>query len=273
MKLLEPFKQYVDLLHLDVELPTYEYLEKICSAHLNTFPFENISKLIYYKSKINHVNPSMFVHNYREFQFGGTCFTLNSNLLLLLKQVGFDCYLVMLSEQHMAIVVLIDGVKYYVDCGAAAPFFKPVDFEFNPTHETVFGKDVIRISPSIKAGVYQYKRFMNGVQSGETWEFTPKEEYIIEDFSDIILKSNQEKAPFMTLLRCQLYQTNKNRSVSLTNNTLTIRHDNGESDVTILKSYQEIKEVIEYEFKLPKLPTKDAIDILEELQINLFEKE
>jgi N-hydroxyarylamine O-acetyltransferase len=39
--------QYLSILKLKVESPSYSYLERICHSHLNTFPFENISKLIY----------------------------------------------------------------------------------------------------------------------------------------------------------------------------------------------------------------------------------
>jgi N-hydroxyarylamine O-acetyltransferase len=58
--------------------------------------------------------------------------------------------------------------------------------------------------------------------------------------------------------------------VSLVNNKLTIRHSDGSNETTILKSIQEIEEVIQEEFQLPKLPVKDVIKVLEELKIDIF---
>jgi N-hydroxyarylamine O-acetyltransferase len=263
--------EYLSILNLDFQLPTYEFLEKICTAHLNTFPFENISKLIYYKDKISHIDVNMFVNQFNEYQFGGTCYTLNSNLFMLLKALGFDCYLIMLGGQHLGIIVRLDGVKYYVDCGAAAPFFKPVDFERDQKNNTRFGLDCINLLPADTQGdEYKYVRYMNGKQSGETWTFHSEKDYRFEDFAEVISKSNKEDAPFMTFLRCQLYQSNRKRSVSLVNNSLTIRYDNGESTVSKYKSKHEIKEIMKSEFNLPKLPVMEAIKILEELDINIF---
>lgn len=44
-------KEYLRLLELTQELPTYAFLEKLCTAHLSTLPFENISKMIYFRDK------------------------------------------------------------------------------------------------------------------------------------------------------------------------------------------------------------------------------
>jgi N-hydroxyarylamine O-acetyltransferase len=263
--------EYLNILNLEYQHPTFDFLEKICTAHLNTFPFENISKLIYYKNKIDHIDVNMFVSQFNAYQFGGTCFTLNSNLFTLLKALGFDCYLIMLGGQHMGIIVRLDGVKYYVDCGAAAPFFKPVDFERNHSNNTRFGIDCVNLLPNdTLENEYKYVRFMNGKQSGEIWGFHSEKEYKFEDFAEVISKSNKEDATFMTFLRCQLYQSNRNRSVSLVNNTLTMRYDNGELKVSKLKSVHDLKEILRSEFNLPKLPIMKAIQILEELNINIF---
>ncbi|WLR42128.1 hypothetical protein LC087_15375 [Bacillus carboniphilus] len=37
-----------------------------------------------------------------------------------------------------------------------------------------------------------------------------------------------------------------------------------------LRTYDEIDEVIREEFALPKLPVKEAIDVLENLQVDVF---
>ncbi|ARK32475.1 arylamine N-acetyltransferase [Halalkalibacter krulwichiae] len=264
----------MDCLNLHLEKPTYHYLEQICNAQLNTFPFENISKLLYFKD--HHYNnfeiPSfeLFTKNFNKYNFGGTCYTLNSNLLVLLRGIGFDCYHVMLGEEHMGIIVKIDNERFYIDCGAAAPFFKPVRFE-NFKNISFFGKDEVFILPEEpQRDRYKYVRYTNGIQSGKTWHFDSRKEAKVRDFHDVIERSNKPNAPFMTILRCQLYQTRKQRSVSLVNNKFGIRYSNGETSVKTLSSSEEIRAVVSEEFMLPKLPIKDAIDVLKTLNIDIF---
>lgn len=168
--------KYLEYLNLHLERPSYNYLEQICKAQLNTFPFENISKLLYFKEHVmnNFKIPSfeLFTKNYSQFNFGGTCYTLNSNLMVLLREIGFDCYHVMLGEEHMGIIVKIANERFYVDCGAAAPFFKPVSFETSIENSSAFGKDVVYILPEEQqVHRYKYIRYTNGKQSGKTWRF------------------------------------------------------------------------------------------------------
>lgn len=267
--------KYLDYLNLDLEKPSYNYLEQICHAQLNTFPFENISKLLYFRDN-NYSNfelPSfeLFTKNFSEYNFGGTCYTLNSNLMILLREIGFDCYHVMLGEEHMGIIVKMDNERFYVDCGAAAPFFKPVRFENDLKNISDFGKDEVYILPEeIQINRYKYVRYTNGKQNGKTWRFNSRKEAKVSDFNDVIEKSNKPNAPFMTILRCQLYQTYKQRSVSLVNNKFGIRYSNGEINVKTLSSSEEIKAVLSEEFMLPKLPVIEAIEVLKTLNIDIF---
>lgn len=266
---------YLRLLNLPLEAPTFHYLERICHAQLNTFPFENISKLIYYRDRykdpIKIPSFDLFVKNHKLYHFGGTCYTLNSNLMLLLKEIGFDCYHIMLGKEHMAIIVTIDNDKFYVDCGAAFPFFKPVSFENDPHNITKFGNDNVRLLP-LQSGTnnYQYIRYTNGKQSGKAWRFNSQQVSTISDFDQPIKLSNRPRTPFMIILRCQLYQTDKNRSVSLVNNKFAIRYDDGTTSDQRLSSVSEIEQVISNEFMLSKLPVAEAIDVLQSLDIDIF---
>ncbi|MDV2684017.1 arylamine N-acetyltransferase [Alkalihalophilus lindianensis] len=267
--------KYLDCLNLDLEKPSYNYLEQICHAQLNIFPFENISKLRFFRNH-NYNNfeiPSfeLFTKNYIEYNFGGTCYTLNSNLMILLREIGFDCHHVMLGEEHMGIIVRIDNERFYVDCGAAAPFFKPVRFENNYENISPFGKDEVYIIPEEpQRNRYKYVRYTNGKQSGKTWHFNSRKVAKVSDFNDVIEKSNKPNAPFMTILRCQLYQTRKQRSVSLVNNKFGIRYSNGETSVETLSSPEEIRAVLSEEFSLPKIPVIEAIEVLKTLNIDIF---
>jgi len=273
----ETITKYLNILNLPLEKPSYNYLEKICNAQLNTFPFENISKLLYFEKRYhnNFEIPSLelFIKNFNEYNFGGTCYTLNSNLMILLREIGFDCYHVMLGEEHIGIIVNIDKERYYVDCGAAAPFFKPVRFENDFESISSFGIDEVNILPEEpQLNRYKYVRHVNGKQSGKAWHFNSRKVAKVSDFNEVIKKSYKPNATFMTILRCQLYQIPKQRSISIINNKFSIRYSNGETNALTLSSQEEIKTVLIDEFKLPKLPVKEAIEVLKRLKIDIFEQ-
>lgn len=268
-------RTYLNHLNLQLEKPTYEYLERICTSHLNTFPFENISKLVYFRDNnydnFGVPNQELFLKNYSTHYFGGTCYTLNSNLYLLLKELGFNCYFIMLGNEHMGIIAEIEGERYYVDCGAAAPFFKPISFENNPDNITKFASDEVHLLPiDSQNHSYKYVRYTNGNQNGSIWHFNSRKAAKMSDFDSVIEKSNKADAPFMTFLRCQLFQIDKQRSVSLVNNKLGIRYSNGETVTNTLSSVIEIQQVLTEEFQLPNLPVEEAVSILQYLNIDIF---
>lgn len=270
--------KYLGYLNLNLEKPSYNYLEQICYAHLNTFPFENISKLLYFKkyncNSFEMPSFELFTKNYSEYNFGGTCYTLNTNLMILLREIGFDCYLVMLGEEHIGIIVKINNERLYVDCGAAAPIFKPVRFEKNIKNISSFGKEEVYLLPvTAQRNCYKFVRYTNGQKSKKIWCFHSRKEATVKDFNELIERSYKPNAPFMTILRCQLYQTSKQRSVSLVNNKLNIRYSNGEIFVRILSSTEEIRAVLSEEFMLPKLPVTEAIEVLKSIGIDIFAQE
>lgn len=270
--LTESAINYLKFLNLRQEKPSLNYLGEICKAQLNTFPFENISKLIYFQGH-NYKIPSIekFIKNYDQFNFGGTCYTLNSNLMVLLEELGYECFHIMLGNEHMGIIVKIDNERFYVDCGAAAPFFKPVCFEHDTRNISKFGKDEVYLLPvDVQSNRYKYVRFTNAKQNGKAWHFNSRQPATLGDFNEVIEKSKESNAPFMSILRCQLYQTDKKRSVSLVNNKFAIHYSSGESVLTTLSSREEIKTILSEEFMLPKLPVYEAIDALATLNIDIF---
>ncbi|MCL6597507.1 MAG: arylamine N-acetyltransferase [Alicyclobacillus macrosporangiidus] len=268
-------EDYLRHMDLTVEAPSVEYLSKICTRHLATFPFENISKLLYYrdldKTGFLAPPPQLFVENYEGYQFGGTCFTLNGNLNRLLTALGFNCHFVMLSGEHMANVVRFgESVCYYVDCGAAAPFFTPVRLGTLP-QIVQFGTDKIIIEPvDVDKHEYQYRRFTGDEQNGKTWTFLASKRCTWEDFKSILEAAHQPGTTFMSILRCQLWQPGRKRSVSLVDHTFTIRYQNGQTQRYELTSMDDIKRVLADEFGLPKLPVEEAVHVLEQLGVDIF---
>ncbi|SFJ61389.1 arylamine N-acetyltransferase [Thermoflavimicrobium dichotomicum] len=272
---------YLKQLNLFPEPPSFSFLSKICRAHLTTYPFENISKLIYFhhQQENGYILPSIddFLKNHETYHFGGTCYILNANLFHLLKECGFQANLTMLGTSHMAILVELPefpNERLYVDCGSAAPLFEPVRFETNPHHVSSFGKDEILIRPKQgKKHHYTYLRYTDGQlrSAGEEWVFDIERRYSFQDFLPSIHRSYQPGAFFLSILRCQLWQLDQQRSVSLSNNKFSIRYQDGRVTNHYLSSPVEIEEVMRDEFRLPRLPVRKAIEILEKLEVDIFQ--
>jgi arylamine N-acetyltransferase len=270
--------RYLERLGLGVNRPTLAYLEEICRAHLSVIPFENISKLLYYRDKHKNgyfIPPvGIFVENSFRFDCGGTCYTVNSSLLQLLRALGFSGCLIEVGSDHMAILVQLpelDGEMVYVDCGAAAPFFKPVRFQHNPENVSAFGVEQVCLVPDrTQPGRYRFIRYRRGEVISDEWTFTPDEPREFDHFSELVERSNLPGATFMKSLRCQLWQPEQNRSLSLVNSKLTIRSIDGAEKHSILQSTAEMEEVLAAEFNLPKLPIREAISVLQGLHIDPF---
>ncbi|MBA4495426.1 arylamine N-acetyltransferase [Paenactinomyces guangxiensis] len=271
---------YLQFLKVPVKKPSFEYLSEICTAHLNLIPFENISKLLNYK---HYQGTNKYIPDSEEFvdqlftkNMGGTCYAINHNLCKLLKTLGFSCRYADLGKVHMAILVRLPEYpdeEVYVDCGSAAPFFKPVRFETHPDDVTAFGGDKIFIQPEEETGVYAFRRYVDGKLSKPVWTFNPGLTYHFSDFLPAIKQSYQPGQTFMKMLRCQLWQLDKKRSVSLVNHTFKIRTQTGTVKQYQLSSVSEIRKVIDEEFSLPQLPVEEAISVLNHLGINIFQRE
>ncbi len=93
---------------------------------LSHFPYENLSKIIKHhqygipEKKIRL--PEEVLEDHLRFKLGGTCFSLTYFLDRILKELGFDSYIVMADMQHgknihCAEIVMINDNKYLIDPG------------------------------------------------------------------------------------------------------------------------------------------------------------
>ncbi|WP_139492349.1 arylamine N-acetyltransferase [Brevibacillus dissolubilis] len=270
--------RYLNRLGVSVQKPSQAYLTELISAHLNKLAFENISKLLYYRDQEQNgylIPPiEVFTENMHRYGYGGTCYTANSHLHTLLTELGFVSQLVFLRTDHMAILVELpewDGEKVYVDCGAAAPFLEPVRFIGGQENHTAFGIDAVKLVPDAEhAGEYLFVRYRRGEVVSPQWVFDPNQKAEMSDFAPVIEMMNQPGSPFMKILRCQLYQTNLGRCLSLVNNQLTITYADGREEKRKLASIKEMEAVMQDEFGLPDLPVREAIDVLAWLGVDIF---
>ncbi len=109
--------------------PTVEWLDRLVHAQLTHVPFDDMD--VWGRGDC----PSLAIEDiYSKIvvrRRGGYCFELNSLFCSLLKSVGFDAYLVVVSllfgkgfvppPAHCGIVCTIDGEKYFCDVGFGGP--------------------------------------------------------------------------------------------------------------------------------------------------------
>jgi N-hydroxyarylamine O-acetyltransferase len=146
-----------------------------------------------------------------------------------------------------------------------------VRFQTEPDNVSSFYQDHVYLKTvDAQHGEFQYERYTNGKKSGKTWAFNANHVSQFSDFYQAIHEANQPGTTFMTILRCQLYQLDRRRSVSLVNNKFGIRYENGENKIETLTSVKEIEDVIRDEFGLDRLPVQTAVDILESLGVDIF---
>ena len=131
---------FLKRIHLDpAEIkPDLESLNKIAYNHHRYVPFDNLDVWAYEIEPSLSV-PDLFdkiVNRHR----GGYCFEMNGHLEAELRSLGFECYSVEVRImkgrdyvppcRHRALVVTIDGRKYFCDVGLGFIFY-PQAVEFN----------------------------------------------------------------------------------------------------------------------------------------------
>ncbi|MDQ0208189.1 arylamine N-acetyltransferase [Alkalicoccobacillus murimartini] len=266
-------KQYLDILELQEEPPSFAYLSKLVQAHVYRFPFENIGKLLnnHNQSFGRRAIPTLseFVSQFNDYQFGGTCYVLNTVLKQLLKELGFTCYNIHLGDEHLALIVHLNGETLFVDCGVAAPIFEPVRIEKEDTHIFTYHAETIIIK-RLDDTTFEFARYIKGNLTEDCWSFTPYKPTSKAFINKMLLQSHKLTATYMSELRCQLWKPDKNMRIR--NNQLRVYYPDGTTEKHEFKTVDEIEHCIHNEFGFTKLPVKQAVRILNELGVDIFEK-
>jgi N-hydroxyarylamine O-acetyltransferase len=121
---------YLERIGITGELkPDLKTLDKLILAQLRNVPFENLD--VYDTGTdilldIEHLFDKIVVRHR-----GGYCFELNALFMSLLKDLGFECYPIMVRViwmstsyepvSHRAGIVIIDGTRYFCDVGFGGP--------------------------------------------------------------------------------------------------------------------------------------------------------
>ena len=259
------FDQYLTLLGLEISDPSFAFLCEIVKAQLIRIPFENISKLLLKKYNLNYIPPLMeYLKGIEKYSFGGTCYANNYYLFLLLEHLGYDVKLcgadMKNPDVHLISIVIINGTEYIVDCGYAAPFFKPLPRDLEEDFTLYFGEEEYIIKAQDRSGLTKIEQFFNGkLQHWYTVKPQPRK---IEEFKKVIIDSYADDATFMNAIRITRFT--ENGSFVLKNLYLTETIDHKTSMTKIAR--KDLPAIVEQKFGMPADIVSKAISHIEELK-------
>ena len=245
-------------------------MQSLVETHLHRVPFEIISKYNYYSTRNQkELIPCKdeYLENLLEKGWGGNCYILNIHFGNLLQSLGFDVKTVRArgGNNHLGLMVTLNGKSYYTDVGYMAPLFEPLLIEDEPY--------LIRCGEEImikKVGSQQYlfdRR--SGGQSfvAKTIEWFPVE---IESFKEDIIHAHrdQDDNPFMRRIVATIF---KNRvSYAVMNSKLIVKSDS-DIQITDFTDREEWIQMMEKTFHLQKQDLLFGLNFLEERNVQIFE--
>lgn len=259
------YSKYLELIDIEASDPSFELLCKIVKAHLIKIPFENISKLLYKKQGMNNIpDLTTYLSGIEKYNFGGTCYSNNYYLHLLLKHLGYNIKLcgadMRNPDVHLISIVIIDKREYIVDCGYAAPFLKPLPRNLNEDYIIKLGNEKYRVKPKDEKGKTKVEQYYNGeLQHWYTANPQPRK---IEEFNKVIKDSYADDAIFMNTLRITRFSENG----SLAFKNLQLTENIGTKSFTIELSRKDIPRIIHEKFGMPADIVEEAIKNLKELK-------
>ena len=259
------FDKYLELIGIEASDPTFGLLKRIVKAHLIKIPFENISKLLIKKQGIKDIpNFGAYLEGIEKYSFGGTCYSNNYHLYLLLVHLGFDVKLCSADmknpDVHIISMVKIDAKEFIVDAGYAAPFLKPLPRDLKTDYTIKLGNEKYIVKPKDENGrtkVEQYSE--NELQH---WYTAKPQSRTIDEFRKVIEDSYADDATFMNALRITSYS--ENGSIALKN--LTLSETTGKNTHTIKITRNEIPAVVQEKFGIPEYLVREALESIKELK-------
>ena len=259
------FKKYLFLLEVNVSSPSLELLKKIVKAHLIRIPFENVSKLFYKHQGMDDIpNFSQYLEGIEKHNFGGTCYSSNYYLYLLLKHLGYDIKLcgadMKNPDVHLISIVRIDGHEYIVDGGYAAPFLEPLPRDLFEDYIITLGNEEYVLKPKNDDGTSRLEQYYKGEL--KHWYIAKPQPRKIDEFRKVIKNSYADNAMFMNALlitRCF-----EKGSIVLRNLNLTETMDGKSSTIKIL--FKDIPGIVYEKFGIRADIVEKAISNLEKLK-------
>ena len=262
----ELIERYLRLLGLQRRRPSLDALGEIVQTHQQRVPFENISKLYYKKQHALRGLPSLdlFLDGIERFHFGGTCYTNNYYLYLLLANLGYAIKLcgadMSNPDVHLVSMVTIENHEYLIDVGYAAPFLTPLPRDLTTDYTVALGRDRYVLKPQDAQACSKVKLYRDGVlKHGYRAKPLPRR---IDEFEHIIVDSYRADATFMnSLLLARFYP---DRSIVIHNLTVIESHGLASTSRT-LANLEELGQAIVNHFGIPTEITADVVKELGQL--------
>lgn len=261
------FHRFLKLLKIEPEQPGNKNLHAVVLAYMKRVPFENISKL-YYKKTLNLLklpDTDQYLDGIEKCNFGGTCYSNNYYINLLLNKLGYDTVLCGADmnnpDCHLVNMVSIEGKEFLIDTGYGAPFVKPLRRDLIVELEICHGRDRYVLHPKDINGNSRLDLYRDGkLTHGYTAKPIPR---TIDFFAGQIDGSFSDTATFMNCLL--VVRQFENRSVVIYNTTLT-ESEGKEYRVTQLKNRQELPVVIEKYMNIPQTIVSEVLPGIGELK-------
>ena len=263
--------QYLHALQLPMAAPSLPYLQRLIAAQHQTFPYENVSKLMRLEaSDFSAPGLAEFVGENAATGSGGTCFAQNAHFAALLDALGFDAELIGVTsggekDAHASILARIAGDRYHVDLGLMSTFSGPLPLS-GQVIERSEGYRTWRFTPTNEGTSFKLEIWRKGVLHRD---FSPQPgARLFASFAPVIARSFLKEAIFMRNL--VVFRVLGNVTHTLWNNEYH-RTEEGLSTTTVLKNTAEMKDVISSAFDRPRLPIERAARILRDFNgVDIF---
>jgi N-hydroxyarylamine O-acetyltransferase len=259
------FNKYLALLEVKAANPTLELLKKIVKAHLIRVPFENVSKLFYKQQGMDNIpNFLQYLEGIEKYNFGGTCYSNNYYLYLLLEHLGYDITLcgadMKNPDVHLISMARMEGREFIVDGGYAAPFLEPLPRDLHEDYTITFGNEKYILKPKNNDGTSRIEQYMKGEL--RHWYTVKPQPRKIDEFRKVIKNSYSDNAMFMnSLLITRFFEKG---SIVLRNHNLTETMDGKFSTKKIL--FKDIPGIVYDKFGIRAGIVEKAMSNLKELK-------
>ncbi len=263
----ELLKRYISLLGVQRRKPSMDALCELVQAHLLRVPFENVSKLYYKKHQGLRGIPNLetFLDGIERFHFGGTCYSNNYYLYLLLANLGYQnrlCGADMSNpDVHLVSIVNLEKREYLIDVGYAAPFLTPMPRDLTTDYTIVLGRERYVLKPQDESGCSRMELYRDG-NLNHGYLAKPASRQIYE-FERVIAASYRKDATFMNALLLARFFPNR----SLVIHNLTVIESLGTaSSIRTLANPGELGQAVFELFGIPKEFTLEAVNGLGQLR-------
>ncbi len=262
--------KFLDILGVVNRDITFEALTELVHKFVVRVPFENISKLYYMNHNGLRFIPDLkqYVEGVEHYHFGGTCYSNNYYLNMLMRFIGHDVMLCGADmsdpDVHIVNIVKVDEREYLVDAGYGAPFLEPIPRDLDDTFEIRLGNVRYVLNPQDSSGNSRMNLYRNG-ELAHNYTVKPIAREI-GFFTDIIKDSYCQSSTFMNgVMLARFYP---NRSVVI-RNTAVIESEGSNCHKSRLAGKAELPSKIVMYFSIPRDIVTVALSGIDELRDDL----